>query len=473
MSKNRNNIKEFRSIAGGLPVKYWLKVFGGSLLVVLGASSAIIKIFRLYETPTTSNDFYWRIIPLVLLLILSISAIATLIPLAVHYRRRYRIERDRAMVRDLYPDRTNLQGRYGEILAKARRQAIIIGISLHTLTTDRNFQEWIQTALSNNKELNIHLIYQKPYSEIISQKEKEENRPLGRISQDCIANINKALRVKKAIGDIGKRLHIQVIENLVPIAFMFLWDDELYFEPYLSREIGRTCPTFVMRKNEFNEKVFNVFWAYAKGLIERTPEKTDTEARIRHLHTDFGRDKSREIIKQAIFLDRDGVIVRDQHYISKPQDLELLSGVVPLLKKLQKSFRLIVVTNQSGVARGLFTEEDLQTINNELIEMLHDHGVGLDAIYYCPHHPDFGLEGYKIDCECRKPKPGLLHLAAQEFNLNLENSFLIGDKDSDIEAGHRAGVKTIRLGEDAGTLNTECKADYSVKSINEVESIIK
>jgi len=208
-------------------------------------------------------------------------------------------------------------------------------------------------------------------------------------------------------------------------------------------------------------------------LAIKTPEKTDTGARIRCLYTDFGLEKSREGIKKAVFLDRDGVIVRDKHYISKPQDLELLSEIVPVLKGLQKSFRLIVVTNQSGVARGMFTEEDLQTINNKLIEILRDHGVELDAIYYCPHHPNLGLEGYNTDCECRKPKPGLLCRAARDFNLNLDQSFLIGDQDSDIEAGRSAGVKTIRLNQNSDESDPIHKATYNINSIKDAESIIR
>jgi len=131
----------------------------------------------------------------------------------------------------------------------------------------------------------------------------------------------------------------------------------------------------------------------------------DTVESRKHIPTTFGADQSREAINRAIFLDRDGVIVEDTGYISSPEELVLFPDVLPVLKQLQHSFRLIVVTNQSGVARGYFTEEDLFAINERVIQMLAGYGIGLDAIYYCPHHPEEGIGEYRVECECRKPKP--------------------------------------------------------------------
>jgi D-glycero-D-manno-heptose 1,7-bisphosphate phosphatase len=179
------------------------------------------------------------------------------------------------------------------------------------------------------------------------------------------------------------------------------------------------------------------------------------------------------VIKRAIFLDRDGVIVEDTGYISSPEELILFTDVIPVLKKLQHSFRLIVVTNQSGIARGYFTEEDLFEINERVIQMLADYGVGLDAIYYCPHHPKVGKDEYRIECECRKPKPGLLQLAAEEFGIELDKSFLIGDQETDIQAGRAMGIKTIKINRNDREPPDESGADYIINTFSEVSNIIK
>jgi D-glycero-D-manno-heptose 1,7-bisphosphate phosphatase len=198
-----------------------------------------------------------------------------------------------------------------------------------------------------------------------------------------------------------------------------------------------------------------------------------TVDRRRHITTTFGRDQSREVIKNAIFLDRDGVIVEDTGYISSPEELILIPDVIPVLKKLQHSFRLIVVTNQSGVARGYFTEEDLFAINEKVIQMLADYDIGLDAIYYCPHHPTVGNDEYRVECECGKPKPGLLRIATEEFNIELDKSFLIGDKETDIQAGRALGIKTIKINRTDSETRDKSGADFIINSFDEVSNIIR
>jgi D-glycero-D-manno-heptose 1,7-bisphosphate phosphatase len=195
--------------------------------------------------------------------------------------------------------------------------------------------------------------------------------------------------------------------------------------------------------------------------------------RKRHIPTTFGANQSREVIKNAIFLDRDGVIVEDTGYISSPEELILIPDVIPVLKKLQHSFRLIAVTNQSGVARGYFTEDDLFAINERVIQMLADYDIGLDAIYYCPHHPKVGKDEYRIECECRKPKPGLLRQATEEFNIELEKSFLIGDQETDIQAGRALGIKTIKINRTDRESPDESGADFIINTFSEISSIIK
>lgn len=150
-------------------------------------------------------------------------------------------------------------------------------------------------------------------------------------------------------------------------------------------------------------------------------------------------------MNKAVFLDRDGVITKEPpYYAHKIEQLELVPKSAETIRLLNESgFKVIVVSNQAGVARGYYREKDIQIYNNEMKRQLEEKGAYIDAIYYCPHYPEAIIEKYKIDCECRKPKPGMLSQAEKDLNLNLKLSFLVGDKMSDIEAGYRAGCKTI------------------------------
>jgi len=150
-------------------------------------------------------------------------------------------------------------------------------------------------------------------------------------------------------------------------------------------------------------------------------------------------------VNKAVFLDRDGVVTKEPpYYAHKINQLELIPNSAEAIRLLNESgFKVIVVSNQAGVARGYYQEKDIQIYNNEMKRQLEEKGARIDAIYYCPHHPEATIEKYKIDCDCRKPKPGMLKRAEKDLNLNLKLSFLIGDKMSDIEAGYRAGCKTI------------------------------
>ncbi|MDO8552927.1 MAG: HAD family hydrolase [bacterium] len=145
----------------------------------------------------------------------------------------------------------------------------------------------------------------------------------------------------------------------------------------------------------------------------------------------------------AVFLDRDGVINEEVEYLSDSSKLRLVPGSARAIRLLnERAIPVIVVTNQSGVARGYYPESRIAHLHHALDESLKDEGAHIDRFYYCPHHPE-GLGKYRIDCECRKPKPGLLHEAAKDFSLNLKNCIIIGDKASDIGAGIAAGCRTI------------------------------
>jgi D-glycero-D-manno-heptose 1,7-bisphosphate phosphatase len=154
--------------------------------------------------------------------------------------------------------------------------------------------------------------------------------------------------------------------------------------------------------------------------------------------------------RRAVFLDRDGTLVRVYHYPSRPEQLRLYDNIAAELRVLQEQgFCLIVITNQSGLAHGYFTEDDLQRMHAYLIEQLAEQGVYLDGIYYCPHHPEGVIPELAIACDCRKPRPGLLLQAARDLEIDLEHSWFVGDILDDVEAGNRAGCHTVLV--DLGT----------------------
>ena len=151
--------------------------------------------------------------------------------------------------------------------------------------------------------------------------------------------------------------------------------------------------------------------------------------------------------QKAIFLDRDGTINRHVGFLRNIYEMDLLPGSAEAIRKINQSgYLAILVTNQPVIARGEVTVGQLREIHNKLETLLGREGAYLDAIYYCPHHPDKGFEGeipeLKIDCDCRKPKPGMLLKAAEDYNIDLAASWMVGDSESDIKAGIAAGCKT-------------------------------
>lgn len=156
--------------------------------------------------------------------------------------------------------------------------------------------------------------------------------------------------------------------------------------------------------------------------------------------------------QKAVFLDRDGTINKYVGFLRSIEEFELKPGVAEAIRKINNSgYLAIVVTNQPVIARGEVTVPELQLIHNKMETLLGAEGAYLDAIYYCPHHPHKGYEGevpeLKIDCDCRKPKPGMLVKAAEDFNIDLTSSWMIGDGENDIKAGIAAGCKTALIGE--------------------------
>jgi D-glycero-D-manno-heptose 1,7-bisphosphate phosphatase len=145
--------------------------------------------------------------------------------------------------------------------------------------------------------------------------------------------------------------------------------------------------------------------------------------------------------RRAAFVDRDGVINVESGFLHRIEQFEFLPGSIAGLARLQGAgYLLVVITNQSGIARGMYSEEDYRRLTAHMQQRLSGAGVHLDAIEYCPHLPDAAVARYRIECDCRKPLPGMLLRAARELNIDLPNSILVGDRGSDIQAGRSAGV---------------------------------
>ncbi len=149
-------------------------------------------------------------------------------------------------------------------------------------------------------------------------------------------------------------------------------------------------------------------------------------------------------MNKAVFLDRDGTVTEEVGYLTNVDMLHMIPGAGAAIRKLnQAGFKVVLVTNQSGVARGYFPESLVHEAHERLTGMLKSEGARLDGIYYCPHHPSAGNSEYTTVCDCRKPATGLLDRAAKELNIDLMGSYMVGDKWSDVELAHNAGVKAV------------------------------
>ena len=212
-------------------------------------------------------------------------------------------------------------------------------------------------------------------------------------------------------------------------------------------------------KVDLDRQVLKPLAGTGKMYVYDSPEyvkDTGTPDRYESVCRDFseGKVKARNLHnkQKAVFLDRDGVINKYVGFLRNIDDFELLDGVSKAIRKINESgYLAIVVTNQPVIARGEVSFAELTEIHNKMETLLGEDGAYLDAIYFCPHHPDKGFDGeipeLKFDCDCRKPKPGMLIKAAKEFNIDLTKSWMVGDSDSDIMAGKNAGCSTVLIGE--------------------------
>lgn len=146
----------------------------------------------------------------------------------------------------------------------------------------------------------------------------------------------------------------------------------------------------------------------------------------------------------GIFIDRDGTINDEVDFLRNPDQLKLIPRSAEAITELNRlGLRIFILTNQSGIARGILTEDDLRGIHARLLQMLESRNARVDRIYYCPHHPEGSIKQYSIECDCRKPKTGMLQKAAKEYGIDLSRSYIIGDKMTDIQAGNNCGARAI------------------------------
>ncbi len=160
----------------------------------------------------------------------------------------------------------------------------------------------------------------------------------------------------------------------------------------------------------------------------------------------------------GIFLDRDGTINEEVDYLTSPDQLKLIKGSAAAIRELNKAGKVFIITNQSGIARGLLTEARLKEIHDRLESELKKENAVIDAIYYCPHHPDYGGPQYQKNCDCRKPKTGMIDQAVAEHNIDIKKSYVIGDRMLDMQTANNAGAQSILVLTGYGKIELElCK----------------
>ena len=177
-------------------------------------------------------------------------------------------------------------------------------------------------------------------------------------------------------------------------------------------------------------------------------------------------------MNKAVFFDRDNTLIIDKNYMHKVSDLKFYPDTFSALKTVQdKGYKLFIVTNQSGIARGLFGIDDLHFFMDHLLKTLAKNNINISDYFFCPHHTEGTIKAYTKKCSCRKPEPGMLHDAQKKYNLDLCQSILIGDKETDILAGKNAGVPSNILITNS-TLSSRSKASYSAKNLIQAARII-
>lgn len=177
-------------------------------------------------------------------------------------------------------------------------------------------------------------------------------------------------------------------------------------------------------------------------------------------------------MRKAAFFDRDGVINVEKNYVYKIEDFEFTAGVFEVLKRFQDlGYLLFIITNQAGIGRGYYTEADFQSLTQWMLAELERQHIRIAKVYHSPYHPEHGIGAYRQDSPCRKPNPGMINRARDEYGLDLSRCYLVGDKETDIEAGRRAGVAVnilVRQPSDAPQHERGTNATYQISDLREV-----
>ena len=225
----------------------------------------------------------------------------------------------------------------------------------------------------------------------------------------------------------------------------------------------------------------NIYAYHSPEYVKDVGTVDRINATVEELKSGLIQSKNLKNKQRAIFLDRDGTMNVSKGFISKADDLELIPGTIEAIKDINKSGALaIVITNQPVIARGECSFEELHNIHNKLKTLLGEKGVFVDDIFYCPHHPDKGFEGelpeLKFDCECRKPKTGMIEEAVEKYNIDLSRSYMVGDSTMDLEMARNAGIKSVLV--NTGFAGNDGKYDRSCDIeaedlLDAVEKIIK
>lgn len=281
------------------------------------------------------------------------------------------------------------------------------------------------------------------------------------IKIDDEKNIIKILSKPHPDGMIYNNLVNAAVYILSPKIIDFIEDD-------VSQDFGKNIFPKVLEKGEKLRAYKSAEYIKDMGTKDRLPAICDD------MHNGKVARLNKKNIRPAIFLDRDGVINEDMDTNPHADNLKLIPGVVDAVKIINKSdFLSIVVTNQPMIAKGFVTKDEVENTNAKLETLLGYEHAFLDAIYYCPHHPEKGFDGeipeLKIDCNCRKPKAGMFLQAQKDFNIDLARSWMIGDRDTDMLAGKNAGCKTILVG---NTIAQSEYADYKCENLRDAIDLI-
>jgi len=299
-----------------------------------------------------------------------------------------------------------------------------------------------------------------------------------KICDVLIVSVNTDESVKKYKGDdrpiINEKDRARLVASLEAVDYV-----TFHGERRMRETLETLKPDLYIKGGDYSvEKLTSkdVVEAYGgKAVVLPLVEGVSTTEMINKIVKVYGKEQGKEAnkeklkVSQAVFLDRDGVINKEIEYLHEPEKFELLPNVLEGLKILQDmGYKLVIVTTQAGIGLGYFTKEDFYKINKKMFKDIAEKKIIIDKIYFCPH-------SLSEDCNCRKPKTGLFERGKEELNIDMERSFMIGDKTDDIQAGKNAGVKTIlvKTGHAGKDKNYDVKPDFVAEDLLDAAKIIK